>query len=83
MSAWIEITDTHTGQRKLVFDETFYSDAEYEGANLFAWREGNMSCDCNRGERFDGQDHECNNTTRNRYAARTAYVHDGRVVKID
>lgn len=81
----VEIVDTQTGERRRSFQNVDWGDDE---GSLFWWTEGNMSCDCNRGDAFKREREEPDkestcNVGPNRYRVTHAELSDGRRVVID
>lgn len=85
MSAWLDMINHDTGERRMVFDEDFFQDTEYEEANIYFWQEGNFSCDCNRALVWFNFSDEANDRScgENRFSVVRAFTHDGRIIEID
>ena len=76
---WVVLRDGLTGEVGV-----FPQDHEWKDSLHFWWTDGNMSCDCNRGDFFlnDDDEYECN-CNEIRFAAICAILPTGEVLELD
>jgi hypothetical protein len=80
MSYQVSITDTATGENKMVT-----MDLPWLEHSRFWWTDGNFGCDCNRSSVFDpSRDEPCgSNGSSQRYVVHYALFDDGSMIAID